>query len=117
MRLLCGRRDELAGLRVQTVNRAHRLLTELIPGGAGKRDLSSAQARRMLTGVRPRDPAGATRRRLAMDLIGDLETVDAKLKALQAELRIAVRRNASTLMDLFGIGPRARPGCWWTWAP
>ncbi len=49
---------------------------ELIPGGAGKRDLSAAQARRMLAGVRPRDPAGATRRRLAMDLIGDLEAVD-----------------------------------------
>ncbi len=105
MRLLCGRRDELAHLRVQIVNRLHRLLTELIPGGAGKRDLSSAQARRMLAGVRPRDPAGATRRRLAVDLIGDLEAVDAKLKALKAELRIAVRRNGSTLMNLYGIGP------------
>ena len=59
----------------------------------------------MLAGVRPRDPAGATRRRLAADLVGDLETVDAKLKALTAELRIAVRRTGSTLMDLYGIGP------------
>jgi transposase len=105
MRLLVGRRDELAHLRVQTVNRLHRLLTELIPGGAGKKDLSALQARRMLAGVRPRDVAGATRRRLAADLIGDLEAVDAKLKALKAELRIAVRQNGSTLMDLFGIGP------------
>jgi transposase len=105
MRLLVGRRDELAHLRVQIVNRLHRLLTELIPGGANKRDLSAAQARRMLTGVRPRDVAGATRRRLAIDLIGDLETVDVKLKALTAELRIAVRRNGSTLMDLYGVGP------------
>jgi transposase len=105
LRLLCGRRDELAHLRVQIVNRLHRLLTELIPGGAGKRDLSAAQARRMLAGVRPRDPAGATRRRLAIDLVSDLEAVDAKLKALKAELRIAVRRYGSTLMDLHGIGP------------
>ncbi len=105
MRLLAGRRDELAHLRVQIVNRLHRLLTELIPGGAGKKDLSSAQARRMLAGVRPRDPAGATRRRLALDLIGDLETVDVKLTALTAELRVAFRRNGSTLMDLYGIGP------------
>ncbi len=105
MRLLAGRRDELAHVRVQIVNRLHRLLTELIPGGANKKDLSSAQARRMLTGVRPRDVPGATRHRLAVDLIGDLETVDAKLKALTAELRIAVRRNGSTLMDLYGIGP------------
>jgi len=105
MRLLVDRRDEVARLRVQIVNRLHRLLTELIPGGAAKRDLSALQARRILAPVRPRDPAGATRRRLAMDLIGDLEAVDARLKALKAELRIAVRRYGSTLMDLHGIGP------------
>lgn len=32
LRLLTDRRDELAYLRVHTVNRLHRLLTELIPG-------------------------------------------------------------------------------------
>jgi transposase len=37
-RLLTDRRDELSHLRVQTVNRLQRLMTELIPGGA-KRDL------------------------------------------------------------------------------
>ena len=34
LRLLADRRDELSKLRVQTVNRLHRLLAELIPGGA-----------------------------------------------------------------------------------
>jgi transposase len=105
MRLLVDRRDELAHLRVQLVNRLHRLLTELIPGGARKRDLSAMQARRMLAGVRPRDPAGATRRRLAMDLVGDLDAVDSKLKTLKTELRVAVRQYGSRLMDLHGIGP------------
>ena len=105
MRLLVDRRDEVSRLRVQIVNRLHRLLTELIPGGASKRDLSAAQARRMLALVRPRDPAGATRRRLAVDLVGELETVDGKLKMLKAELRIAVRGYGSRLMDLYGIGP------------
>jgi transposase len=105
MRLLVDRRDEVSHLRVQIVNRLHRLLTELIPGGARKRDLSALQARRILAGVRPRDPAGATRRRLATDLVGDLEAVDGKLKALKAELRIAVRAYGSRLMDLHGIGP------------
>jgi len=108
MRLLVDRREEVAHLRVQIVNRLHRLLTELIPGGARKRDLSALQARQILAGVRPlmtRDPAGATRRRLAMDLVGELEAVDAKLKTLKAELRIAVRAYGSRLMDLYGIGP------------
>ena len=40
LRLLADRRDELSHLRVQTVNRLQRLLTELIPGGA-KRDPSA----------------------------------------------------------------------------
>ena len=43
LRLLADRRDELAHLRVQTVNRLQRLLSELILGGA-KRDLSALQA-------------------------------------------------------------------------
>jgi hypothetical protein len=32
----------------------HRLLTELIPGGAKKRDLSALQAERLLAIVKPR---------------------------------------------------------------
>ena len=53
LRLLADRRDELSRLRVQTVNRLQRLLTELIPGGA-KRDLSALQAKRLLATVKPR---------------------------------------------------------------
>jgi hypothetical protein len=41
LRLLTDRRDALSRRRVQTVNRLHRLLTELITGGA-KRDLVGA---------------------------------------------------------------------------
>ncbi|HTE70191.1 MAG TPA: transposase, partial [Actinomycetes bacterium] len=37
LRLLADRRDELSRSRAQTVNRLHRLLAELVPGGA-KRD-------------------------------------------------------------------------------
>ncbi len=37
----------------------HQLLLELLPGGA-KKDLSAAQARRLLAGVRPKDVAGKT---------------------------------------------------------
>jgi hypothetical protein len=34
LRLLADRRDELSRLRMQTLNRLHRLLAELVPGGA-----------------------------------------------------------------------------------
>jgi transposase len=104
LRLLTDRRDELSHLRVQTVNRLQRLLTELIPGGA-KRDLSALQAKRLLATVRPRTLVGKTMRRMAAEEITDLVTVDAKLKAIKTELRAAVAARDSHLMDLFGVGP------------
>ena len=103
LRLLTDRRDELSHLRVQTVNRLQRLLTELIPGGA-KRDLSVRQARRLLATVKPRSLVGKTIRRMAAEEVADLTVVDAKLKAIK-ELRDAVLARGSHLMDLFGVGP------------
>ena len=64
LRLLCDRRDELSRARAQGLNRMHRLMAELVPGGAPvKKSITQYQA--LLTRVRPRDPVGRTRRRLA----------------------------------------------------
>ena len=104
LRMLTDRRDELARLRVQIVNRLQRLLSELIPGQR-KKDLSALQAKAMLAGVRPRDIAGKTRRRMAAEEIADLVAVDAKLKKIKAELKAAVTDRGSTLMDVYGVGP------------
>ncbi len=79
LRLLVDRRDELSALRVQTVNRLHRLLTELIAGGAGK-DLTATKAKRLLATVRPRSVVGKTNRRMAIEEVADLVATDAKLK-------------------------------------
>ena len=105
LRLLTDRREELAKLRVQTVNRLHRLLTELIPGGANKRDLSALQAKRLVATVKPRSLLGRTTRRMVAEEIADLVAVDAKLKAIKKELKAAVLARGSHLMDLFGVGP------------
>jgi transposase len=104
LRLLTDRRDELSHLRVQTVNRLQRLLTELIPGGA-KRDLSALQAKKLLATMKPRTLVGKTMRRMAAEQITDLVPVDAKLKGINKELRATVSSRGSHLMDLFGIGP------------
>ena len=105
LRLLADRRDELAHRRVQTVNRLHRLLTELIPGGAHKRDLSARQAKRLLATRKPRTLVDKTIRRMAAEEIADLVTVDTKLKTLKKELHAAVLARGSQLMELFGVGP------------
>jgi transposase len=104
IRMLCDRRDELSRMRVQTVNRIHRLLAELVPG-TKKKDLSALQAKAILATVRPRDIAGKTRRRMVVELIEDLTRIDRRLKTMKAEQAAAVRERDSTLLDLYGIGP------------
>ncbi len=59
----------------------------------------------MLATVRPRDVAGKTRRRIAAEELGDLVTVDAKLKKAKAELKAAVVARGSTLTEIHGVGP------------
>ena len=102
--MLVDRRDELGRARTQTINRLHRLLLELFPGGA-KKFLSAAQARALIATIKRRDIAGKTRRRLAVELIGELEGIDKKTKAADKELTQLVIARGSTLMDLHGIGP------------
>jgi transposase len=104
LRLVVDRRDELGAARSNTVNRLHRLLLELLPGGA-KTFLSATQARALLAAVRPRDVAGRTRRQLASELIGELSVIDRKIKATNTQLRELIAATGSTLLDLNGIGP------------
>ena len=104
MGMLADRRDELGRARTQVAGRLHRLLLELLPGGA-KKYLSARQARTLLATVKPRDLAGKTRRRLAAELAGELEAIDKKTRALDKELTGLVTARGSTLMDLHGIGP------------
>jgi transposase len=104
LRLLCDRRDELSRARAQGLNRMHRLMAELVPGGAPVKK-SVAQYQALLTAVRPRDPVGRTRRRLAAEQLHELTRLDARLKTLKGELTAAVLASGSHLMDVHGIGP------------
>src|SRR3954469_8878626 len=83
---LADRRDELGRARTQTINRLHRLLLELFPGGA-KKFLSATQARALIATIKPRDLVGKTRRRLVVELISELDGIDKKIKAADKELQ------------------------------
>jgi len=109
LRLLADRRDELGVARSQTVNRLHRLLLELLPGGA-KKFLSAAQAKDLLATVRPRDIAGKTRRRLAAELVTELARTDKRIKAANAELKELVKATGSSLLQVHASAPPVRPG-------
>ncbi|HEX5535491.1 MAG TPA: IS110 family transposase [Actinomycetales bacterium] len=64
-----------------------------------------AQARKLLTGVRPRDVVGKTRKRHAMELVVDLERIYQRKKAANKELIELIKTTGTGLIDLHGIGP------------
>jgi hypothetical protein len=67
--------------------------------------LSAPQARALIATVRPRDPVGKTRRRLVVELVGELDGIDRKIKAADKGLKALVLARGCTLMGLHGIGP------------
>ncbi|WP_223164293.1 IS110 family transposase [Nocardioides mesophilus] len=104
LRILVDRRRSLGEDHTRMISQLHQLLLELIPGGA-KKYLSAAQAKVLLAKVRPRDVAGKARRRVAAELIADLERVYRRSKEADKELKELVAATGTTLMDLHGIGP------------
>lgn len=74
---------------------ADALLLEIVSGGA-KNDLSVAQARKILTGIRPMDQVGRTRKRVAMELVVDLDRVYVRKKAANKELVELIKPTGTT---------------------
>lgn len=87
LRLLSDRRDELAQERRRVVNRLHRLLRDLLPGGPPT-ELSTEAAARLLNRIRPKTPVDLERKLMARALVADLRRVDRAL----ARTGLGVRR-------------------------
>jgi len=104
LRLLVDRRRRIGADHTRMVCQLHQLLLELLPGGA-KKDLSAAQARKLLAGVRPKDVAGKIRKRVAMEFVVDLERVYRRKKEANKELVELVKATGTGLLDLHGVGP------------
>jgi transposase len=105
VRLLVDRRDELGRARTDIVSRIHHLLLELTRGGA-KKFLTRGQASYLLrTASPPENLVAQTRHDLARELIEELTTIDAKIRAADKQLRQLVSEHGSTLTSLYGIGP------------
>src|SRR5262249_19514976 len=104
LRILVDRRRSLGEDHTRMTSQLHQLLLELIPGGA-KKDLSAAQAKALLAKVRPRDAVGKTRRRVAAELVTNLERIYARTKAADKELKQLLADTCTTLTQVHGIGP------------
>lgn len=104
LRLLADRRRRIGEDHTRMICQLHQILLELLPGGA-KKALSAAQARKLLTTVRPKDAAGKIRKRVALELAADLERLYARKKAASKELAGLVKATGTRLPGLHGIGP------------
>jgi transposase len=126
LRLLADRHHDLTGLRTQAICRLHALLCGLTPGGAG-RLLSAQRAGRILRSIHPGEPVEVERKRIALELLGDVCRFDSQLVAINERIVEAVMASATTVTDIHGIGPlgaavldtinHSVPIATWFWSP
>jgi transposase len=104
LHLLTKRREDLVARRTQTINRLHRLLFDLVPGGA-RRNLTANRAAGLLDRVAPTSAPALTRQQLASDLIADVRELDRQIMAVEVRITAAVKKSKTSLVELFGVGP------------
>jgi transposase len=98
------RHRDLARLRNQVACRLHAVLCDLVPGGISK-EISAAQAARILEQASPSGAADRARAELAAEFPGDMRRLDAQLLRTRKKLAAAVRVSGTTLTEVFGVGP------------
>jgi transposase len=104
LRLLSERREDLVAERTRALNRLHGLLRDLLPGGVAG-TLSSHRAARIVRGIRPQGASACVRRRLASEILRDIRTLERKIADLNERIEAEVEASATTLTEIFGIGP------------
>jgi transposase len=104
LRLLAKRTIDIGNHRTRVVCRLHNMLMELAPGGIAK-ELNASDAVALLAAIEPANPVEQTRHALAAELLAEMQQVDAQLQESHRRIRIAVKASATTLTDLFGVGP------------
>jgi len=102
LRLLADRRDELTRERRRTINRLHRHLRDLIPGGAPVH-LSANTAAGLLGKVRALDGVTAERKQVARELVADLRRLDHAMANNRKRCQAAVAASGTILTDIRGV--------------
>ena len=104
LHLLTKRREDLVAARTQTINRLHRLLMDLVPGGA-RRNLTAKRAATVLDQVAPTSAPAVIRHQLATELVVDIRDLDRRIVGVEARITAAVAQSNTSLLELFGVGP------------
>ena len=104
LKVWAKRHRDLSRSRNQVTCRLHAVLSELVPGGVAK-EITAAQAARLLDQVTPAGAVALARFQLAGEFLEDLRHVDAQLRASKKKLTAAVRASGTTVTEVFGVGP------------
>jgi transposase len=104
LHLLTKRRQDLVAARTQTINRLHRLLMDLVPGGA-RRNLTAKRATALVGEVAPTGAPAVIRWQLATELVDDMRHLEQQIAAIEARIKAAVAQANTSLLELFGVGP------------
>ncbi len=104
LKLVVDRREQLVATRVQAVGRLHRLIRELIPGGA-KRELTAEKAFVLVSDLEPSDEAGEMRVEMSLEYIDDIRALDRKIDQATARIDKMVKDSKTTLTRIYGVGP------------
>ena len=98
------RHRDLGRTRNQAACRLHAVLCDLVPGGHSK-EISAAQAAKILEQVTPSGAVARARAELAAEFLADLRSLDAQLRDTRKKLAAAVKDSGTTLTQVFGVGP------------
>jgi len=104
LKIWARRHRDLAPARNQVACRLHAVLCDLVPGGHPK-EISAAQAARILGQVTPSGSVASARAELAAEFLADLRHLDDQRRKCGKKLATAVRASGTSLTSLFGVGP------------
>jgi transposase len=104
LRLLAKRNTDIGSQRTRVVCPMHALLAELAPGGIAK-EINASDVEGLLETLCPATPVERVRYDPAVELLDDIRRLDDQLKVSHRRIRDAVRVSATSLTDLFGVGP------------
>lgn len=104
LRLLAKRNVDIGRERTRLVCRLHSSLAELSPGGIAK-EINASDVHSFLHRVDPMTPVEQIRYDLAVELLADIERLDAQLKASHRRIRTAVAAANTSVTEIYGIGP------------
>jgi transposase len=104
LKVRAERHRDLARTRNQVACRLHAVLCGLVPGGHPK-EISAAQAARILAQASPSGAVALARAELAAEFLADLRHLDVQLRDTKKKPAAAVRASGTSLTQVFGVGP------------